>query len=112
MNYPHSTGHDIRSALALFEPAPDTLYSLDYISQLLDLSRRWIALCARHGLIRPAFDPLEAGWYFDAAAIQTLRRIKHLRAMHCLDMFSIKLVLDLLREVETLREEVRFLRGR
>ena len=112
MNYPHSIGSDIGSTLALFEPAPDTLYSLDYVSQLLDLSRRWIALCARHGLIHPAFDPLEEGWYFDAAAIQTLRRIAHMRAMHRLDLFGIKLVLDLLREVETLRAEVRFLRGR
>ena len=112
MNYPHSLGPDISAALALFEPAPDTLYSLDHVSLLLALSRRWIALCARHGLVHPAFDPLEEGWYFDAAAIQTLRRIEYLRAMHRLDMVGIKLVLDRMREVEWVRSEVRFLRGR
>jgi hypothetical protein len=112
MNYPHSLGSDFPSALALFEPAPDTLYSLDHVSQLLALSRRWIAICARHGLVHPVFDPLVEGWYFDAAAIQTLRRIEYLRAMHRLDLLGIKLVLELMREVETLRAEVRFLRGR
>lgn len=111
MNKPLSPSPDI-SALALFEPPPDTLYSLDRVSQILDVSRRWIALCARHGLIVPMFDPMVGGWFFDAAAIQTLRRIEYLRAIHRLDMLGLKLVLELLREVETLRAEVGFLRSR
>jgi hypothetical protein len=89
---------------ALFEPTPHTLYTLDHVSQLLALSRHWIALCARYGLIHP----LVKGWYFDPAAIQTLRRIEHMGAVHGLDLLGIKLDSDLTRELEALRAEVRF----
>ena len=111
MNQTHQPGSAIGSTLALFAPEPNTLYPLEHVAQLLDLSRRWIALCARHGLIHPAFDPLMEGWFFDAEAIHTLRLIEQLRALRCLNMPAIKLVLDLRREVETLRAEIRYLRN-
>jgi DNA-binding transcriptional MerR regulator len=99
------------SPLIPYQPDPEALYSLEWVASFSRIPRRQIVLYARQGLIHPALDPLVGGWYFDAAAIQTLRRIEQLRAMHRLDMLGIKLVLDLLREVEMLRTEVRFLRG-
>ncbi len=99
------------STLASYEGVPDLIYSLDRVAELLDLPRRWIALCARHGLIEPVSDPSAEGLHFDAAALQTLRHIEFLRARHRLDLPALKLLLDLAREVEELRAEIRFLRS-
>jgi len=49
---------------------------------------------------------------FTEEAIYTLRRIEHMRTVQGLDLASIKVLLDLLEEVERLRAEVRFLRNR
>jgi len=104
---------DSKSTLALvqIESAPDTLYSLERVTRLMNFSRRWIARCVRHGLIQPTIAPATEGWHFDTGAIHTLRRIERLQAMHGLDFPAIKLILDLAQEVERLRAEVRFLRA-
>lgn len=98
-------------SLAIYQPDSEVLYSLDGTAALAGVPRRHIAFYVRHGLIQPAFDPRLEGWYFTAEAIQTLRRIEQLRAIHRLDVPGLKLVLELLREVEALRAEVRFFRG-
>jgi len=111
MNQLHDNNLGITMTLALFEPALHTLYSLEEVARTLDLSRHWIALCARHGLIHPVSDPVSGIWYFDAEAIRTLRRIEMLRSMHGLNVLSLKFVLGLLQEVETLRQEVQSIRA-
>jgi DNA-binding transcriptional MerR regulator len=112
MKTSHTFQPSAASAVAIFEPASDTLYPLDTVARMLDVPRRWIAHSARHGLIHPVVDSATDGWSFDAKAIQTLRRIQSLQTLHHLDLDTIKLVLDLVREVESLRAEVSFLRAR
>ena len=48
---------------------------------------------------------------FTEEAIYTLRRIEHLRTVQGLDLAWIKVMFDLLDEVERLRAELRFLRN-
>jgi DNA-binding transcriptional MerR regulator len=108
MNEPHRIA--TTTALILSEPEPDTLYPLERVAQFAGLPRRHIVLYVRHGLVRPAIDPADAGWYFTAEAIRTLRRIEMLRALHRLDVFGVRLVLDLMSEIERLRGAL-FARG-
>jgi hypothetical protein len=49
---------------------------------------------------------------FTEESIYIIRRIEYLRTVHGLDLPSLKILFDLLEEVERLRAEVRFLRGR
>ena len=50
--------------------------------------------------------------YFNDEAIRILRRIEYLRTAYGLNLIGIKLIMDLLTEVERLREELRFRRRR
>ena len=98
------------SALELFEPAPETIYSIEEAARLAQLPRRLIVVYSRHGLVSPAVDPDLSGWYFDDEGIRTLRRIERLRSSLGMSLMAVKLVLELGQEVERLRQEVRFLR--
>jgi len=73
--------------------------------------RRGILLYYKRGLISPAVSPEGAGYCFNREAIRALRCIEHLRSMHGLSLNGIKMILELMNEVERLRTEVRFLRG-
>ena len=89
-----------------WEPAPGMLYTIDGVAQAASLPRRLIALYSRDGLIQPAFEPGDGGWYFTAETIHTLRRIQSLRVIHQLDLSGVRLVLRLLKEIERLRIEM------
>lgn len=96
-------------APALFEPAPDMVYSIEQTARLAHVPRRTIAIYFRHGLVSPVLAPDSGGWYFDDDAIRTLRQIEYLRNSLGMNTPAIKLMFDLMREVEQLRQEVRFL---
>ncbi len=99
------------SALQLFNPAPETTYSIEEAARLAQVPRRLIAVYSRYGLVYPAADPDLGGWYFDDEGIRTLRQIERLRSSLGMSLMTVKLVLDLGHEVERLRREVRLLRG-
>jgi hypothetical protein len=48
---------------------------------------------------------------FDDAALYELRRIEHYRRHHSVNLRALPLVIGLLREIDNLDEELRFLRG-
>jgi DNA-binding transcriptional MerR regulator len=98
------------SALELFEPAPEVIYSIEEAARLAHVPRRLIAVYFRHGLVSPAADPDVGGWYFDDQGIRTLRQIERLRDSLGMSLSAVKLVLELTHEVERLQQEVRFLR--
>ncbi|MGE5293376.1 MAG: MerR family transcriptional regulator [Solirubrobacterales bacterium] len=98
-------------ALELFEPKPNVLYSLDAAAVLAGVPRRSILIYCRAGLVRPVVQPPYGVMEFTEEAIYTLRRIEHLRTVQGLDLAWIKVMFDLLDEVERLRAEVRFLRS-
>jgi DNA-binding transcriptional MerR regulator len=98
-------------SLKLFEPKPNVLYGLDATAVLAGVPRRSILIYCRAGLVRPVVQPPYGVMEFTEEAIYTLRRIEHLRTVHGLDLAWIKVIFDLLDEVERLRAELRFLRN-
>jgi DNA-binding transcriptional MerR regulator len=100
------------TTLQLFEPDARAVYTLEQAARLTQLPRRQIAVYFKYGLVSPVMDPACGGWYFNDEAIRILRRIDYLRTACGLNLVGIKLMMDLAREVEQLREELNFLRRR
>ena len=98
-------------ALELFQPRPNVFYGLDEAARLAGVSRRSLLIYSRDGFIRPVFQPPYGVMEFTEEAILTVRRVEHLRAVHGLDVAWIKILFDLLGEVERLHTELRFLRN-
>ena len=98
------------SALELFEPAPEATYSIEEAARLAQVTRRLIAVYFRFGLVSPAANPDIGGWCFDDEGIRTLRQIERLRNSLGMNLAAVKVVLELTREVERMRQELRFLR--
>ncbi len=98
-------------ALEPFHPEPNTIYSLETTAHLSGISRRMVLIYCRRGLVRPLVEPSYGALHFNAEAIQTIRRAEYFRWRHGIDLSGVKLIADLLQEVERLRSELRFLRG-
>lgn len=97
-----------RNGLELFDPRPDAVYSLEAICHLTGVPRRTVLIYCRNGLIapcKPDGQPLE----FGEEAIYLVRRIETLRNVHGINLAGVRMVLGLVREVQKLREEMRFL---
>ncbi len=88
------------------------LYAIEVAAEITDTPRHLIAVYCRHGMISPVGKPEEEGWTFDDEAILKLRRIEYLRAQYGMNLAGLRAMTALMRDVEELREEVRFLRGR
>ena len=97
-------------SIQLFEPPSDAVYTIETAAHLLDLPRRRILVYCKHRLLASVNDPAD-GYYFDRGAIKTLRRIESLRAIWGDNFRGIKIILDLMRELERLHSEVRSLRA-
>ena len=98
------------TALQPFEPGEAGVYSIEALVHLTQTPRHQIAVYCRHGLIAPVTAPEREGWWFDRDAIRMLRRIEFLRADYAMNLEGLRVLTELLREVERLREEVRALR--
>ena len=98
------------TTLQLFEPDARAVYTIEAAARLTQLPRRLIVVYFRHGLVSPVMDPACSGWYFNDEAIRILRRIEYLRTTCGLNIAGIKLIMDLARELELLREELNFRR--
>jgi DNA-binding transcriptional MerR regulator len=107
----NETQQSTSSALQPFEPVPEEIYSIEAVVHITQTPRHLIAVYCRHGLITPIAPPELNGWQFDTEAIRELRRIEHLRTEFGLALPVLRMIADLQREVERLRDEVRFLRG-
>jgi len=94
------------ATLTHWEPEPETLYTIDFAAQFAGLPRRHIVLYARYGLIKPATERGDGGWYFTAESIRTLRRIENIRLLHRFDLSGVRFVLGLMKEIERLRAEM------
>lgn len=98
-------------AIELYEPRPRIAYTIEATAQMTDLPRHTILVYYKSGLISPVTGPEGGGYCFDEEAIRTLRRIGQLRSMPGMGVSGIKMILELMDEVERLRTELRFLRG-
>jgi hypothetical protein len=97
------------SAIQLFEPVPGTVYSIERASQLANVSRRRIVIYCKQRLVSPMANPQLAGYWFDAEALRMLKRIEELRTICDEPLAGVGLILDLMREVQRLRNEMRAL---
>lgn len=81
-----------------------TCYTLQIVSEMTGVSTQTILQYQEHGLIRAtdAGDP-----HFTDDTIRLLRRIEHLRELCEPNLAGLKLLTQLLDEVETLRAELR-----
>jgi DNA-binding transcriptional MerR regulator len=95
-------------ALQVFAPDAHTLYTIDSAAALARISRRYVALYCKHGLVSPVADPSSRGWCFDDEGIRVLRRIEYLRSACGINFHGIRLIMRLTKEVETLHEQLRF----
>lgn len=89
-----------------------TVHSLEGVVELTHTSRHLVAVYCRHGLISPLNEEVHGGWAFDDEAVRKLRRMESMRSAFGINLSGLHLIEELQQELETLREEVRFLRGR
>jgi len=81
-------------------PDDETVYTLEVIASISGVDQETILHYQQQGLIRPL---PESGNRFDDEALRTLRRIEHLRETCGVNETGLRLMLDLLDEVERLR---------
>lgn len=105
----HAPPRPAGSAIQLFEPVPGMVYSIELASQLANVSRRRILIYCKQRLLSPMADPEVAGYWFDSEALRTLKRVEELCAICREPLAGVSLILDLMREVQRLRNEMRTL---
>ena len=103
-------GQSASSAPQPFESMAENVYSIETVVQITQTPRHQIAVYCLHGVISPVTAPERDGWWFDDEAIRVLRRIECLRVDYGMNLAGLRIISELLREVERLREEVRALR--
>jgi hypothetical protein len=91
-------------ALQRFEPDPDAVYPIDAAARLAGIPRHLVLVCCKHGLVRPLIDPEFGSYLFDTTAIRTLQRVGYLHNECAINMAGIQLIIQLMNEVERLRE--------
>lgn len=114
MNRSHSENimNDILNANhEVYDPSGKSFYSIEEASQIVNVTRRTIAIYYKHGLISPYIDPENEIWWFDEEAILRLKRIEQLRSVYNLNLQTLKLIVQLMNEVERLRKELRKLQA-
>src|SRR5690349_6665859 len=105
-----NTKEDSVRAVQRFEPPPDAVYTLETAAHLAQVTRRAVLVYYKHGLISPAMDPQEAGYYFNNEAIRALQRIEFLRNDCGMNLRGMRIIMKLMDEVERLQNELRFRR--
>jgi DNA-binding transcriptional MerR regulator len=85
------------------DPDGQPAYTLDIVAELTGVSTKTILHYQEQGLIRPAVSTGD----FDDETVHTLRRIEHLRHTSEANLTGIKLILELLDEVDRLQAALR-----
>lgn len=85
-------------------------YAIEAVAEITHVSRRLIVVYCEHGFVTPVAKPSESEWLFDDDAIHRLRHIEHLRSEYGVNMAGVRMILEMLGELDQLREEVRFRR--
>lgn len=86
-------------------------YSLEAAAELAGMHPEMLRYYCRSGVFGEARARPGAELIFDDNTLYELRRFEHYRTHHGLKRNMLRLLCDLWREVEHLRNEVRFLRG-
>ena len=100
-----NSAQSISTALQPSEPDTSSIYPIETVAHLVQMPRRHIVVYFKYGLVSPVVDPVH-GWWFNDEAIRALRRIEYLRAGCAINLTGIKLIMELTKEVELLRQEI------
>ena len=94
------------SGLPFLETETDATYTLAIVAELTGVATQQILYYQETGLIAPvAGTPKEPA--FDVGTLRALRRIEHLRSGYGVNDSGLRLLLNLLDEVDYLRNELR-----
>lgn len=94
----------------VFDPQPGVVYNLDALVHVTGVSRRSILVYCKTGLVQPSSNPETEALTFTEEAVYTVRRIEHLRNSMGINLAGVRMILELMREVRRLEDEMRFLR--
>ena len=89
-----------------------THLAIETVAEITRTSRHLIVVYCQHGLIQPAGNPEEGGWIFEEEVIHRLRRIESLRTEYGMNLEGVRKFLELSNDLDALRNELRFWRGR
>ncbi len=95
------------AGLPVYEAEVGVWYSLEMIAELAGVEEATVIRYREFGFLRTADCAGEAGERYDEECLRQLRRIEHLRRECAVNETGLKLMLDLLEEVEFLRQERR-----
>lgn len=85
--------------LPLYDPEEQTTYTLDIVAEITGVSSQTILHYQEHGLIGKTD--------LDDETVHTLRRIEHLRQTCETNLSGLKLIIDLMGQVEELKAALR-----
>lgn len=92
----------------MISPDPHHIHPLEVVIRMTGSSRRKIVFYCRKGIVSSVGEETEL--HFDENAVMRLRHIEMLRQQHRMNWAAIHTIVNLLEEVENLREELRFRR--
>ena len=87
----------------VYDPEHQSTYTLDVVAKITGVSSQTILRYQEHGLIRPTGNSR----VFDDDTVRNLRRIEHLRQNCRANLSGVKLILDLMEEVDRLKASLR-----
>lgn len=88
-------------------PGESRRYSMAAVLEITGVERQMMIRYCEAGLLPAAPDQLESA-QFDDETVCRLRHAEYLRRRHGVNLAGIRMITELLREVEQLREELRF----
>lgn len=94
----------------VYEVESDIFYSIEVIAELAGVSTQTVVHYQEQGFFRHSSLDEGNAEMFDVEFLRQLRRIEHLRTTCEMNDTGLKLMLDLLHEIECLREESRQMR--
>lgn len=102
---PHFSGDCL-----VYDAETDLHYSIEVIAELAGVNPHTVIHYQEQGFFRPSSRDEENAEMFDVEFLRQLRRIEHLRTTCEMNDSGLKLMFDLLHEIESLREESRQIR--
>jgi DNA-binding transcriptional MerR regulator len=88
-----------------------TRHDLETVAGLTGVARREILVYCRSGLVSVEGSVETEELFFDDEALYRIRRIEEMRTEQGINLAGIRMIFELLNEVQRLREEMRFLRS-
>ena len=87
------------------------MHTLEEAAQIVSIHPERLRHYCRRGVFGPGLARAEGEPVFDDDRLYELRRFEHFRQHHRVNLCTLRLLCDLWREVEKLRNELRFIRN-